>query len=110
MDTRCCWPPESWLGLCFHLSFRPHPVQGLQGPAAALPFAYPRVHQGDLHIFRQSQLGAQIVLLENEAQQLVADLGQLIFVPLAHIPAIQKVGPLRGDVQTADDVHAGGFA
>ena len=23
MDTRCCWPPESWLGLCFSLSPSP---------------------------------------------------------------------------------------
>ena len=23
MDTLCCWPPESWLGIFLHFSFRP---------------------------------------------------------------------------------------
>jgi hypothetical protein len=92
------------------LVLQAHPVQGLQRPAAALGLSDPGVHQGDLHIFHQIQLGQQVVLLKDKAQQLVADFGQLVFVHLAHIPAVQQIGPLRGDVQTADDVHAGGLA
>ena len=37
-------------------------------------------------------LGQQIVLLEDKAQHLVADSGQLVAVHLAHIPAIEPVG------------------
>ena len=69
-----------------------------------------RIHQRHLHVFHQVQLGQQIVLLEDKAQHLVADGGQLVAVHLAHIPAVEPVGAVGRHIQTADDVHAGGFA
>ena len=87
-----------------------HHVQGQQGPLPPLRPGHPGVHQGYLHVLHQVQLGQQVVLLEDKAQQLVADLGQLVLVHLAHIPAVQQVGAIGGHVQAADDVHAGGLA
>ena len=97
-------------GLVPPLISQAHLFQGRLGPLPALSLGNAGVHQRDLHVLRQIQFGQQIILLENEAQKLVADLGQLVFVHLAHILAVQEVGSIGGDVQTADDVHAGGFA
>ena len=68
------------------------------------------VDEGNFHVFQKGELGQKIVLLEDEAQLLVPDGGQLPAAHPADIPAIQTVGALGGDVQTTDDVYTGGFA
>ena len=110
MDTRCCWPPDSWLGRLVELGPQAHPFQGSPGPLVALPGGDVGVDQGHLHVFHQVQLGQQVVLLENEAQHLVSDPGQFVLVHPAHIPAVEPIGAGGGHIQAADDVHAGGFA
>ena len=92
------------------LVVQPHLGQRLVGPLPALPLRHPGVHQRDLYIFQQIQLGQEIVLLEDEAKHLVPNLCQLIFVHLAHIPALEEVGALRGYIQAADDIHTCGLA
>ena len=86
-----------------------HLFQGGQSPVPPLPPGDAGVHQGDLHVFQQVQPGQQIVLLKDEAQKLVAYLSQPVFVHPAHVLTAEEIGPLRGDIQTADDVHAGGL-
>ena len=68
------------------------------------------VDQRHLHVFQKVQPGQKVVLLEDEAQHLVADIRQLVPVHLAHVPAIEPVDAVGGHIQTADDVHAGGLA
>ena len=97
-------------GLVVELFAQPHLFQGGFGPAVPLRGGNAGVDQGDFHVLHQIQLGQKVVLLEDEAQHFVADFGQLVGAHAAHIPAVQLVGALGGDVQTADDVHAGGFA
>jgi len=98
------------VGAVFQLVAKPHLFQHLPGADVAVGAGDARIHQRHLHIFHQVQLGQQIVLLEDKAQHLVADSGQLVAVHLAHIPAIEPVGAVGRHIQTADDVHAGGFA
>ena len=69
-----------------------------------------RVNQRHLHVLHQVEAGQKVILLEDETQHLVAHICQLVSVHLAHVPAVEPVGAVGGDVQTADDVHAGGLA
>ncbi len=97
-------------GLVIQFIAQSHHLQGDPRPFVPLRLGDAGVHQGHLHILLQGQLGQQVVLLKDEAQHLVADGGQLVFVHLAHVLAVQQIGAGGGHVQAADDVHAGGFA
>ena len=87
-----------------------HLFQHIPGQLVALGAGDVGVDQRHLHVFQKVQPGQKVILLEDEAQHLVAHIRQLIPVHLAHIPAIEPVDAVGGDVQTADDVHAGGLA
>ena len=71
--------------------------------------ADPRIEQRQLHIFLNSELGDQVVLLENESQHPVANLRLLIVSHGGHVNAPQVIGAGGGDVQAADDVHGRGL-
>ena len=89
---------------------KPHPLQGLQGQVIAVVRADALVNQGQLHVFQHRQGLDEVVLLEDEADLLVANLAQLLVRQLPNVGAVQKVIPSCGDVQTAQDVHHRGFA
>ena len=76
----------------------------------ALLSAHAGIQQGQLHILQHCQLGDQIVLLEDEAQHLVADLRLLVVIHGGHVDAAQVIGAGGRHVQTADDIHGGGLA
>ena len=97
-------------GLVAQLVAQAHHLQRHLGPLVALGPGHSRIHEGDLHVLHERQLWQQIVLLENKTQHPVADGRQLIFVHLSHILSVQQIRAGGGDVQTADDVHAGGLA
>ena len=86
-----------------------HLLQHFPGPAPPFRFWDAGIHQRDLHIFQKIQLRQQIVLLKDKAQQLVPNRSQLVRIHLPHVPSIQQIGTGSGYIQTADDVHAGGF-
>ena len=92
------------------LGRQPHPLQGPDRPLPPLAGGHPGVQQGQLHVLQHVELGNQVVLLEDEAQHLVADLRLLVVVHGGHVHAPQPVGAGGGYVQTADDVHGGGLA
>ena len=98
------------VGLAFQFIAQAHLLQHRLGAGPALAAGYPGVDQGHFHITHQVQLGQKVILLEHEAQHLVADSGKLVAAHLAHIPAVQLIGACGGHVQAADDVHAGGLA
>ena len=112
MDTRCCWPPESWLGWFLQLVAQPHLLQGRAWPARRRSAAgTPGIQQGQLHVFQQVQLGQQVILLEDEAQHLVADLGLLVVVHGGHVHARPADRcPLVGTSRQPMMFMAGGFA
>lgn len=98
------------IGLVPDLVAQAHLLQHGAGAAVALGAGDARIHQRHLHVFQQVQPGQQIVLLEDKAQHLIPDGGQLVAVHPAHVPAVEAVGAVGGHIQAADDVHAGGFA
>ena len=98
------------IGLVPDLVAQAHLLQHGAGAAVALGAGDACIHQRHLHVFQQVQPGQQVVLLEDKAQHLVPDGGQLVAVHPAHVPAVEPVDAVGGHIQAADDVHAGGFA
>ena len=97
-------------GLIAQLVAKTHHLQRDPGSLVPLRLGDAGVHQRHLHVLLERQLGQQVVLLEDEAQHLVPDGGQLVLIHLTHIPAVQQVRAGGGHVQAADDVHTGGLA
>ena len=97
-------------GQVFLLFGKTHPAQGCHSPLLPLFRADTGVQQGQLHVFQHGQLGDQVVLLEDEPQHFVPDLRLLVIIHGGYVHAPQMVGTAGGNIQTADDVHGGGFA
>ena len=93
-----------------HAVGKTHPVQGLQGQVVAVVRPDALVNQGQLHVLQHRQGLNQVVLLEDEADLLVADAAELRVRQLPDVGAVQEVVPPCGDVQAAQDVHHGGLA
>ena len=111
MATRCCWPPESWLGWCSSRSGQSHREQRRHAPArAARAAGVVGVQQRQFHILQRAGPRQQVELLEHEADLLVANLRQLVAVQLADADPIQPVLPGRRLVEAPENVHQRRFA
>ena len=87
-----------------------HPLQGGHDPLLPLEHADPLIDEGELHILIGGEGGDQVIALENEADLLVADVGQLPVGPVGDVGAVEDVVPVGGNIQTAQNVHQGGLA
>ena len=108
MATRCCWPPESWLGLWSMRSARPTSVEDFRGALFAVGRAGIDHRQRD--IVQGARAGEQIEHLENEADGLGAQGRALIVGEPGDVLAHQMVGPVGGPVEQPQDLHERGFA
>jgi len=54
--------------------------------------------------------GEQVEGLEDEADLLVADAGELVIVERGDVVAVEPVAAAGGRVEASDEVHQGGFA
>ncbi len=61
-------------------------------------------------VFEGAERGEQVELLEDEAEFLVADFGEVGFGNLRHVDAVKGVVADRWAIEATDDVHGGGFA
>lgn len=68
------------------------------------------IDQRKLHVLRSRQPGQEIEILKNKPDLPVADVGQLIFAVILYGNAIKILLPFISRIQTADDIHHGGFA
>src|SRR4029453_1328644 len=100
--TRCCWPPESWLGVFRSRSASP------SGPSArrarAPPPGAPRrpavgVEQGQRHVLERAGAGQEIEALEDEADPLAADPRQL---RLGQPPVLERAGASQ-EIEALED-------
>ena len=87
-----------------------HLLQRFLRPFRAQGGRHPLIDQGQLHVFPGVEGGDQVKPLKDEADLLVAHVGQLPVGQLGHIHPIQMIVPVGGDIQAAEDVHQGGFA
>ena len=72
---------------------QPYPLERGHGSLLPLRGVHPGIEQGELHVFQHVQLGDQVILLEDEAQHFVADLGLLVVVHGRHVDPAQMIGP-----------------
>ena len=87
-----------------------HRPQGLSRPLTAFPGGTPVVEHRQFHILQRSGARKQIESLENESDLLVADFGQFVPIPVAHIHPVQKVLPAGRHIEAADQIHERGFS
>jgi hypothetical protein len=79
MATRCRWPPDSSSGRCFR--------------------------NGELDVLEDVQDRDEVEGLEDEADAPVAQVGEVVEVPVADGLPVEGVGPGGGPVEAADDVE-----
>ena len=87
-----------------------HPLQGRLAALVALIDADALVDKRQLHVLPGGEGGNEVVALKDKADLLIADVGQLTVTQLGDVGAVQMIVAISGDVQTAQDVHQGGFA
>ena len=87
-----------------------HPLQGGLHPVGPLGGGHALVDEGQLHILPGVEGGDEVEALEDEADLLVADVGELPVRQLGDVHAVQVVVPVGGDIQAAQDIHEGGLA
>ena len=110
MATRCICPPESSVGLWSMRSARPDAGHELLHAVLPLALGDAAEEHGELHVLEGGDLGQEVEVLEDEAHAAVAHVRELVPVQARHGLAREVVGPVRGGVQAADEVHEGGFA
>jgi hypothetical protein len=86
MATRCCWPPESWLG-----------------DAAG-------IEQRQLDVFQGGGAGEEVEVLKYEAEPLVANDSSFVARERGDFFAGQEIAAASRAVEAAEDVHEGRFA
>src|ERR1039457_4884232 len=102
--TRCCFPPDIWLGWWSRRS--PSPPRGRAAPARlSLARPQPRIEQRQLHVLHGGRSRKQVEVLEDEAEGLVTLSRERIAIERRDLlPCEEIVTPARA-VEAPDDVH-----
>ena len=106
MATRWRWPPERAAGQ--HARPCPECPPVSSSSSARSPALLARdagVEHRQLDVAHDRRLGQQVVLLEDEADLLVADRRQLGARQLVHLPPVEGVAARRRQVEAAEDRH-----
>ena len=101
--TRCCWPPESSLGMCPARAASPTCASAARARARAVALA--AVHQRQLDVALRAGAGEQVERLEHEADLAVADRRELVVGQVDDVLAVEPVAAAGRVVQAAEDVH-----
>ena len=89
---------------------QPHPRQRFQRLLPADFAAFSPEYQRQLHIFQRRHGADQVEALEDKADLPVADIGGGSAAQPLHRGAFQQIFPCGGTIQTAQNVHQGGFS
>ena len=108
--TRCCSPPDSWLGQWSDAVFEPNECQHLGRPVAALPSRHPGIHEREGDVLERRAARKQIVALKDEAEVAASEIGPRIGMEAARFLAGKAVGPRARLIKKTEQVHQGGFA
>ena len=79
-----------------------------QGPLCALAAGVAvdaGIGQRQLDVRQRARAGHQVEALEDEPDLAVAQVGEVVFVHVADVDAVDQVAPAAGQVQAAEDVH-----
>ena len=81
------------------------PLQHALGLGLALPEAQATIDQRLHDVLERRCARQQVEALEDEADLLIADVGELVFVEPVHVALIEHVTSTGRRIETADDVH-----
>ena len=96
MATRCCWPPESWLGRC---PSRPASPNLCTRPCRRPAFTVrPSKATGQRHVLHHVQHRHQVVELVRQPHLAAAEHRQLLVGARVHVGAVQQHVPGGGPV------------
>ena len=112
MATRCCWPPESWLGWWSARGPRPTSSSACRARVLLLVRmdAVPVVKHRHLDIFQRRRARKQVETLKDKADFFIADIGERIAVERGNVNAIKQIIAAARTVERADHVHQRAFA
>ena len=105
MATRCCCPPESWLGRN-GVRGRLQP-QGLYELRASRSWftGRPSMRHGKRHVLHHVEHGDEVVELIHDAHLAPAQHGQFLVVARIHVVAVEEYGARRRPVDASHEVQ-----
>ncbi len=106
METRCCCPPDSWLGRCPSRFPNAKCSAGCPGAFCRL---YGRPTKGQRNVFFYIQHGNQIVELIDQADLTAAKNGQLRGIQLIDVRAVDIDLSRGGTIHAAQQMEQGGL-
>ena len=98
------------VGAVVHAVLEPHRLERLHGAVATLLAGDAAVDERELHVGEGGGPGEQLEGLEDEADLVVAQVGELVVGELLHVLPVDPVGAGGGGVERADEVHEGRLA
>ena len=105
IETRCCWPPESSVGLCAARSARPTSCSAIAARFLRSRRRQLGQQQRQLDVLLRREHRHQVVELEDEADLGGAPLGERAAAELVEPLAADRDAAARGHVEAADEVE-----
>jgi hypothetical protein len=93
------------VGPVIHTVPQAHLFERASGALAPLLGSHAGVDERQLDVVERRGPGQQVEGLEDEANFLVSDVGQLVVVHLAHLLAVELVAAFAGRIEATDEVH-----
>ena len=110
IETRCCCPPESWLGRCCKPLAQPERAEQFSCARIALRGRHPRIDRRHLDVLERRRGADEVVALEHEPERLAPQARQLVALEARDILAHEAVGAGGRAIEAAEDVHQRGLA
>lgn len=101
---------REFIGLMGHAVAQSDLLEDLGRDLTALVSGDSGIDERQLHVVKRGAARQKIKSLKNEADFLIADIGQLIVIHIADRFAVEDEYPGSGRIQAAQDIHERGFA
>ena len=103
-------PAGQFVGLMVQTVLQSYITQGNPGPLHAFFFRHACIHKRQRHILLSRNLGKQIKILEHKPDFGIPGAGQFVVAQPRHFFPVQIILAGSGTIQTAQNIHHGGFA
>ncbi len=108
--TRCCWPPESWLGQMLGAMGHADALERLGHACLALARAHPAIGQRQLDVLVDGQVADEVEALEDETDLAIADPRALGEREVRDLAALERIAAVRRRVEQPENREQRRFA
>ena len=108
--TRCCMPPESWLGHGILPALQADELEGFHGLLAALLLGHALDFKSVFSILAHGAVGEEGEILEHHAELFLAEFAQGVHAQGAHVHAVHDDLAFGGFDEAVDAAPQGGLA